>query len=392
MTLKILGLDESGTIGDKHIIFCLIEFNENVEVDICINNLLNVDDFLFSKEISNNLNTNKIIQICHKLYETGYLNVKFYKLNPHEQNRILRDVFKFQGDYLFRDRGNLLDMYHKNRIHEDELSNIIRELAHYKKYHKFPDCCLKSYSFLFILNQICSEYNICEFLKKDDNKIHVEIDGGNLFSFWWYNLILSHNKKELLQNKLFINGIAHGDESYLSINIADLFAKAFNKNPSKFYGYRVTNIDYDFNKLPFSKDIFFQKIWRFLKTNVFKKRVLLIGKSELFNIIPYILHLKDRRIYYEPFKISGDVNFFFKQNSKGYREENIVIYGGKLNEIDKKNIKICKKFKLNTIDIKTLKNDFSNFLNLIESSLSNYPDTAKTKIKGLLTQKKNQLS
>jgi len=74
---------------------------------------------------------------------------------------------------------------------------------------------------------MCLNYNNCEFLKKPENRIFVQIDGGHLFSFWWYDFLFSHPNKEILQNKLFINGIAHGDESYLSINYADLFAKGY---------------------------------------------------------------------------------------------------------------------------------------------------------------------
>ena len=392
MGLKIIGLDESGTIGDNYIVFCQVEFNIDNENELFINNILNTDNFLFPTELTHNLKAKKIVQLCHQLYETGLIDVTFYKLSSYEQNSILKDAFEFQGNFLFANRGKLLNMYCKNEIIKDDLSRIIRELYHYRKPFKYPDYCLKSYSFLYILEQVCLNYNNCEFLKKNENRIYVQIDGGHLFSFWWYDFLLSHSNKEILQNKLFINGIAHGDESYLSMNYADLFAKGYNLNPSKFYDYKVLDINYDFRKLTFTKEVFFKKIWRLLSANVFKIRILLIGKSELFNIVTYLLHSEDRKKYYEPFKIKGDINYFFTQNSSGHRDQNLVIFGEDLSENDKENLKICREMKIKTKSIMDFKNQFKAFFNSIENSMEDYIDSAKGKIKIHLEQKREILS
>ena len=392
MGLKIIGLDESGTIGDNYIVFCQVDFNVDNENELFINNILNIDNFLFPTELTHNLKAKKIIQLCHQLYSTELFNVTFFKLGPYKQNSILKDAFEFQGNFLFANRGKLLKMYNKKKIFDDDMSNIIGELYHYRSPIRYPDYCLKSYSFLYILNQMCLNRNKCEFLKKNENRIHVQIDGGHLFSFWWYDFLLSHSNKEILQNKLFINGIAHGDESYLAINYADLFAKGYNLSPTKFYDYKVLDIEYDFRKLPFAKEVFFKRIWRLLSKNVFKIRILLIGKSELFNIIIYLLHREDRKNYYEPFKITGDINYFFKQNSRGYPDQNFVIYGKDLSDIDKENLKICQKMKIKTKSIMDFKKQFKAFFDSIENSMEDYLDSAKGKIINLLERKREILS
>lgn len=392
MGLKIIGLDESGTIGDKRIIFCQVEFNIDNENELIISNILNIDNFLFPTELTHSLKSKKLISLCHQLYDTGLIDITFYRLGLNEQISIIKDALELQGNFLFANRSKLIKMYDMNKLFEDDMNKIIRELYHYKRPFRYPDYCLKSYSFLYMVNQMCLNYNNCEFLKKPENRIYVQIDGGHLFSFWWYDFLFSHSKKEILRNKLFINGIAHGDESYLSINYADLFAKGYNLNPSKFYDYKVVDIDYDFRKLSHTKEVFFKKIWRLLSKNVFKTRILLIGKSELFNIITYLLHIEDRKKYYEPFKITGDINYFFRQNSKGYPHENVVIYGKHLSEIDEENLKICQKMKIKTKSIMDFKKQFISFFDSIETSLEEYLDSAKGKIKVLLDQKREILS
>ncbi len=392
MGLKIIGLDESGTIGDNYIVFCQVEFNIDNENELFINNILNVDNFLFPKEITHNLKAKQIVHLCHQLYSTGLIDVTFYKLSPYGQNSILKDAIEYQGNFLFANRSKLIRMYDKNKMIKSDMSKIISELYHYRRPFKYPDYCLKSYSFLYVLNQMCLKHNNCEHLKKPENRIYVQIDGGHLFSFWWYDFLFSHSNKEILQNKLFINGIAHGDESYLSINYADLFAKGYNLNPAKFYDYKVLDIEYDFRKLPFAKELFFKRIWRLLSKNVFKTRILLIGKSELFNIITYLLHIEDRSKYYEPFEITGNIEYFFKQNSKGYSNENIAIYGDNLSDIDKENLKICRKVKIKTKSIMDYKKQFIAFFDSIETSMEDYIDSAKSKIKNLLDQKRDVLS
>lgn len=392
MGLKIIGLDESGTIGDKYIVFCQVEYNLESENELFINNILNIDNFLFTNEITHNEKTNTIIKLCHQLYKTNLIKVIFYKLSPDKQNSILKDAFKYQADFLFANRSKLLNMYERNRIYKNDMNKIIRELHHYQYYDKFPDYCLKSYSFLYMVNQFCLEYNNCEFLKKPENKISIQIDGGNVFSFWWYDFLLSHSKKEILQNKLFINGIAHGDECYLSINLADLFAKGYNLNKAKFYDYEVFDIEYDFRKLSATKEAFFTKIWRLLSKNVFKIRVLLIGKSEFFNLVVFLLHKEDLSEYYEPFTISGDIEYFFRQHSKGYPGQNIAIYGQNLSDDDKNNIKICQEMNIETKSITDFKKQFITFFKSIETSIDEYTDTVKDKIKKYLDQKKVLLS
>lgn len=406
MGFKIIGLDESGRTGDEYLSFCIIEFDENDEEKLFINNLMNIGDFLFSKEILNNTKAKKLVQLSQQLLSNDFVKAKFYKMTSRVQNLILKDVFKYQANYLFRIRRDLIFLYDKlksysKNINEElnlenksiyrNLFKIFRKLSHYDKSHRLPDYTMKSYSFLYILNNLSSEYNICEFLKDDNNIIKVQIDGGHLFAFWWYEFINRHNNKELLQSKMFIQGVPNGDKYYLSMNIADLLSRAFNNNQKKFLDYEIIDIKYEFKDLPFSDDYFHDGIWRFLTKNVFKKRILFIGKSEFFNIIPYLLHRKNRKILYEPFKVVGKISHFFKKHSRGYPEENIAIVGQNLNNEDKENIIICNNFKIKTILINELKDDFESFFSHLEDSTKDYGNRTKVQIKKILEEKKERL-
>lgn len=388
MTILNFGLDEAGKISDNYIYFARVEIDEKDEQDLFINILFNTDDFLYSKEILNNLKTKRILKLCNNLLDKNLVKVKFYKLSPIVQNKILNDVFRYQALYLFRSRFNLIDMFDKEKINKGRLNAIIRQLHHYRKYSTFPDYSMKSYAFLNILNEMCNNPHICEFLKKKDNYINVQIDGGHFFSFWWYDLINFHQNIDIIRNKLFIRGSAHGDECYLPVNIADLFSRAFQKKSLRFFDYEIIDIKYDFRSLPVSNDTFFRKFWSALSKNIFKKRVLMIGKSELFNLLIHVMHRKNRKINYEPFQISSNIEYFFKNHSTGYPQNNIAVFGDTLNDIDTDNIKICESIKIETCSIIDFQDDFFKFFDLIEKSVESYDSTIKSKIKEILRKKR----
>ncbi|MFW9878063.1 MAG: hypothetical protein ACFFG0_33700 [Candidatus Thorarchaeota archaeon] len=408
MTFKIIGLDESGKTGDEFLAFCQVEFDENDETKLFINNLMNIGDFFYSKEILNNTSSKKLVQLSQQLLSNGFIKAKFYKLTSRVQNLILKDIFKYQANHLFKIRSDLISLYKdlksylksitdRLNLELDVFNNFenlyktFRKLSHYDKYHRLPDYTMKSFSFLYILNSLCNEYDICEFLKDDHNNIKIQVDGGHLFTFWWYEFINNHDNKELLQNKIFINGIPNGDKHYLAMNIADLLSRAFNNNQNKFLEYEIADVKYRFKEIPISDDVFHNNIWRFLTKNVFKKRILFIGKSEFFNVIPYLLHRKNRKILYEPFKVIGKIQYFFKKHSRGYPIENIAIVGQDLNNEDNDNIKICDNHKIKIIHIKELKDNFEDFFTHLEDSSNDYGNRTKTQVKKILAEKKEKL-
>lgn len=64
---KIIGFDESGGIGDEQIFFCQVEFNEENEADIFINNIVEAKDFLFKKTELSGWDKKKKIRVCHNI-------------------------------------------------------------------------------------------------------------------------------------------------------------------------------------------------------------------------------------------------------------------------------------------------------------------------------------
>lgn len=388
MNYKIIGFDESGKSSDPYIIFTQVEFDEKSEFDIFIDILLKTEDFFLQKDIKKTWSKKKKIMLAHTLLENKLITVKFYKLNSEEQNKILNDVFKYQARFLFGERKSLIKSYETDKIKQKHISHLIGQLHHYRNYSFLPDFCLKSYSFLYILNKLSNEYRICNFLKNPDNIIKVQIDGGGIFAFWWFDLINTHINKDILQKQLFINGIPHGDQYYLSMNLADLLSHTLHIDNSLFFKFSIDNIKYNFNEINFSEELFYEKIWNFLKNPIFKNRLLLIGDSKLFNLIPYVLHRKQRNIIYEPFLIKDKIEDFFKYFKIGSPEKNLAIYSEYPNQFEKDNIDYCKSKNIETKSITEYKDDFLDFFKEIEDATIYYSKDSVTKIENLLNNKR----
>ncbi len=388
MYAKILGFDESGRMGDDQIYFCQVEFNEESEPDLFINNIVEVKDLLFKKNLLRGWDPKKKLKICHDLLKKRLVKIKFYKLNPLEQNKILRDVFIHQASFLYGERDKLIEIYNKSRKIK-ELTHLIAQLHHYRDYYYLPEFSMKSYSYLYILNRICSSKRIHNFLQNEDYIIKAQIDGGNVFSFWWFEFINNHAHKEILENNLFINGISHGDQYYLSMNIADLFSQSFRKDPQFFSSYPIEDITYNFDNINISENLFYESIWEFLKNFHFRDRLLFIGKSELFTLIPYLLNFRKRTVIYEPFLINKDVKDFFKYFKIGSKKKNLVVHSQNLSIADKQNVDYCKKLGLEIKRVDEFKDIYSDFNDLILGQSDYYDSATKRKIIDVLEKYRN---
>ncbi len=388
MNVKIIGLDESGKFGDEQIFFSLIELKEESEADIFINNILNTNDFFYKKNDLKGWNKRKKCSVCHEIINKKLIKICFFKLSPVEQNKIFRDLFKYQANFLYDIREKLIQIHNKEKK-VDELSPIISQLHHYRDYHYLPDFCIKSYSFLHITNKFCDIVSNDPFLQKSDTMIKVQIDGGNIFSYWWYNLLLTHDKKELLENKIFINGVSHGDQYFISMNIANLFSQAFRESPHAFFNHKIKDIEYNFNDIKFSKHQFFEEFWNYLKNFYFKNRLLFIGKSKAYTIIPHLLHLKNRSIIYEPFIIHEDIEDYFRYFKIGPINKNLVIHSHDLTRQDKINIDYCEDLGMKILRVEELKDNYLDFYNSISETTKYYGDSIQRKVQNVLDDYKS---
>jgi len=387
MNVKIVGLDESGKYGDNQIFFSQIELNEEFEADIFIDNILNTKNFFYKDNELKGWDPIKKVNLCHKIINKGLIKLNFFKLNPIEQNKIFRDIYKFQAGFLYNEREKLIEIFEGNKESKD-LSDIIAQLYHYREPHFLPDFCMKSYSYLYILYRFCCKETNTKFLQQENSLIKTQIDGGNLFSYWWKDFISNHNQKDLLENKLFINGISHGDKYYLSMNLADLFAKAFNERPQSFFRSKIEDVIYKFNDINCSKDLFYEKLWYYLKNPYFKNRILFFGQSEAFNLIPHLLHFKKRTIIYEPFHIKKNVEDFFRYFKIGPVKKNLVVYSKKLSKDHKKNVDYCEELGIKIMRIDELKDNFLDFYNFIEEATKYYDHEVHRKVQTILDKYK----
>jgi len=354
---KIIGFDESGRTGNNQIFFCQVEFNEENEADLFINNIVEAKDFLFKKTELSGWDKKKKIRVCHNILKKNLIKIKFYKLNPIEQNKILHDIFKYQASFLFDERDKLIEIY-KREKETRELSPLIAQLYHYRNPSYLPEFTIKSYAYLYILTRMCMVEKTYNFLQNEDYIIKAQIDGGNIFTFWWFEFLHNHDKKDLLENKLFINGIPKGDQYYLSMNLAGLFSSTFSEAPHSFFNFPIEDIKYNFNDINFPEDFFYERIWYYLKNFHFKKRLLFIGNSELFMLIPHLLHFKKRSIIYEPFIIKDDIKDYFRYFKIGPPEKNLIVFSHNLKRQDKLNIKYCRDLGIETKSVDEFNEDY----------------------------------
>jgi len=388
MDVKVIGLDESGKFGDNQIFFGQVELEEDFEADIFINNIMNTKNFFYKKEELRGWDSKKKVSICHSIMNKDLIRLHLFKLNPIEQNKIFADIFRYQANFLYHEREKLIEIY-KGIKEIKDLSGIIAQFYHYRKPQYLPDFCIKSYSYLYIINRYCMKNINQEFLQRKDALIKVQIDGGNLFSYWWYDFITNKDKKEGLEEKIFINGIAHGDEYYLSLNLADLFSQTFHESPHNFFTYKIEDIIYDFNDLNISQDIFYEKFWGYLKNFYFKNRLLFIGNSEAFIIIPHLLHFKKRSIIYEPFRIKKNIEDYFRYFNIGPIEKNLVIHSKKLSKEDKSSIDYCQDLGLKIQCVDEFKDHYIDFCNYIQEASKYYDPETQRKVNDVLDKYKN---
>ncbi len=403
MINRIIGFDESGTLGDENIIFSQIEFKKEKEFDIFIHNLLNSKYFLFPKRIVNGWDIKTKIKICHDLLKNDLVKVRIYKLNLGEQNKIMYDLNRSQGDGLFKIREKLIQMYMEvyeetniesvnSKLSSDkkELESIISKLSPYSKPFRVFDTFAKSYSYLYILNKICKSTESIDLLNSGNNNIRVEIDGGYPFSYWWSFFLSEHENKELLKYKVFINGISNGDKNYLSMNIADLVAKTFFKELPKFIGYQINDIKYDFKELKYSKRIFFEKYWNVLVNPYIRNRIIFIGKSELFRIIPFILYSENRKNQFEAFELRNDdsIQNHFRTHRLQSSKKILIIFSNNLNKTEKDNISYCEERGLEIHHISDYNEEVKFFLDNIEAASNFYSQINQEKIKAIINEKK----
>ncbi len=380
--VKIIGFDESGTIQDPFIIFTQVEFNELNELDLFIHNLKESNNFLLKKQDIRGWDIKTKIRLARKLMDNDLIDVTFYKLTSLEKTKIYNDVFKHQARILFKERDYFIKSFKK--ISERHLADFISQLQHYRNYAFLPEFCVKSFAYLFICNQICSNSRMLNFLKGENNMIKIQVDGGYPLTFWWYQLFQTHTNNDLLKNKVFINGISHGDRYYLSMNIAHLLAQILQQDTTRYFELPIEKIEYNFSDLHFSENVFYDTIWSFLRKPFFKNRILFIGESELFELIPYILHQKNRRIVYEPFIIKDDIDNFFRYSRIGNPHNSIAIYSEKLLKQDKMNLKKCQRNNIETILITEYINDFIAFFKAIEEASGYYRTETQMKVKNIL--------
>ena len=399
MKVQHYGLDESGAVGDENIFFCQIKLDQERENDIFIQNLLNSKQFFLSKNLVAGWDPKKRSKVCHNLITKDFLKARIFRLNASEQNKILYDVFKALGHRFFKIREGMLKAYEnisrkKNReATKDTIADIILNLKIFGKQHKIPDFFLKSYAYLFILNKICNSSLTQNYLEKDNQLIRVEIDGGYPFSFWWYNLINNNKYRDLLQNKLFISGITHGDEYYLSVNMAGFMAGTIRQNISLFFDFPINDISYNFQDLNYSKISFSEDYLDNLINPYIKNRILFMGNSKLFEIIPYLFYKKNRSVVYEPFRLRGDdpIKNYFKNFPLKSSKKILIIHSDILKSQEKENLKFCENEGFETKNIFDYKEECKVFFDNIEESSNSYSSSIKGKIQNILEEKKGLL-
>jgi hypothetical protein len=117
--------------------------------------------------------------------------------------------------------------------------------------------------------------------------------------------------------------------------------------------------------------------------------LLFIGNSELFRLIPHLLHFKKRSIIYEPFIIKKDIKDYFRYFKIGPPEKNLIVFSPNLKRQDKLNIKYCRDLGIETKSVDEFNEDNLDFSSFITEATDYYNSNVKRKVNDVLERYKN---
>lgn len=380
--IEINGIDEAGRIGEN-ILFTRVSVERDFEIHLLLYNLSFFNKLIPNKKDPKGYDKKSLIRYVRDIIETGIFKIAIYKMRYKQQVVLLRLLYYFLSEDLFRSRGKILELF--QRKDWGVIQTVLDSLNRFKKKSIFAESFVKAFGMKKIVEDLgkyyLQKYESFEKLSSDRGpRIIVQVDGGFPFAFWWKDL-LENEKFGLVKNKCLISGITNGDEYYPTMATAGTISNILHLHPEIHYLYPIKELD--------SLEIKNQQeeLYRFYKQHsfslsrpIYQNRILIIGKviDKLDCCIPYLFHIQEgRKKTFETFRISGLAENFLRDWGYGSEQDTNIVVGRLTSSLDKENLQYCRERGYPIKYLSDFKNTFDELVNKLQSEIELTPSSKR---------------
>jgi len=384
----IHGIDEAGRIGDN-IYFSEVSvpiFNENY---LMIRNLEGFNKLILNKFDINGFDAKSLFKFARDSCDDPVIEVRLYSMSQKIQNKLLVLMFKHLSERLFKTRGELIKYF--NDPNMTYVQRTLNTLNAFKRKNIYAESFVKSLGIKKIVETLgkiyLGKYSPEELEDEDGPKLHINIDGGYPFSFWWYDLLNQENNG-LNMGKCLIIGITNADNHYPVVSLAGTLAGILEKFSDKRYYYQVTPLQFEIDEQEISNHSYNHH--RSLSRPVYQNRLLLLGDMEdsTRSLMPYICHLHENRTKtFEPFNINTSIENFMKDFGYGEPNNTLILKGKLITTEERNSIAFCEE---RGYEIKECI-DFQDTIEAMFSSLSDEIDIGSARRRSDLQAKLSRI-
>jgi len=383
--IEINGIDETGSVGEP-IIFVRLGISLLNEIQIILRNVEHFDKLMASKAHLKGYETKTLFKYVLDFVDDPSIDITIFRMFPKTQLRLMKALSFLTGQKLFQWRRSFISMFDNkgNLIKADaptalEISEIVSSFRRFRKPSIWFESFVKSYGMMVVTKRIGQ---ISKSLSKPgftDHFLVIQIDGGYPFAFWWKDLLAEKNPS-FKKGSFVVSGVSSGDCYYPSMSTAGAIALSLFRNIEKLHLFPVYPVEYNEE---LELDDFCEKHGKAMETHYFQNRMLFIGNIDYSTkvCIPYLAHLRDRKITYEPTSIRMPIEPFFKSYGRGSPENTVIVQGSSLSTKDKQNLKFCSNNGYPISHISDFKDNFDELINKLDEEIQYAP-----------TQKKKSLS
>lgn len=383
--VELNGFDESGTIGES-LRFIRVGLDIHDELRPFIYNLLHFGSVVMTKRMLRGQHVAPKKDFVREVFNDPAITINHYALAPTTQLELLRRLVVSEFLYIKQRRDELKRAYEEPSVDESRqwVSYIIDCLRKYLFPWQYIESFVKSYGYRVIIEELEQTSKILCDSCITDYKIFSYVDGGFPFVFWAKDFLSSRESgSRLSASNSSIFGITHGDEYYPIVSLAGNIASITNFIPGTIFPHNVKEISqipergfFDRYSLEYSKHC--------VKPRFFP-RILFFGHIDpsLQFLVPYILHRRNNRQIYEPFRVARSFRTFYKK-FRGNSEHDLIVKGKMRPQIPEDSLmdNECGQYGLDVTDAESFFAPFKELLDEIygEAERSNLNRTVLRKI------------
>jgi hypothetical protein len=346
--VEINGLDEAGRVGED-ILFTRVAVERDFELHLLLHNLSSFNKLIPNKNDVKGYDIRSLIKYAKEVIESGIFGTAIYKMRSKTQVLLLRLLYSFLSEDLFRTRGEILELFNKKDWSVIQVA--LNSLNRFKRKWIFAESFVKAFGMKKIVEDVGKFYvgkygSINELSSDLGPRIIVQIDGGFPFAFWWKDL-LENAESGLVKGKCLITGITNGDEYYPTMATAGTISNILLLHPEVHYLFPIKELDE--TRLDTEKENFYdfyKKHSYALSTPIYQNRILVIGEivDQLKCCIPYLFHIQEERTKtFETFSIIGTLENFLRDFGYGTKENTNIVVGKITSSLDKQNLEYSKE-------------------------------------------------